>query len=582
MGKIFINPYAFVSFKEVKERKKISDLDNVKTYSGSFEYTIELKTPLIIPNTSNDHFGSDLNVSKSYGIYSYENLENKNKQDNLYQPIIPGSEIRGCIRSVYEALTNSCYNFNKDNDLYFSERLNPNKTYKPGILLSNGHGEWVLYAASKYTADNYNDDGKNYTLTIDNKIFEMFEKVYTSINENYMFEDLSKTNNGNEEAYLTIGNKRLQNKNCISVFIKKGKPLLTIEKNDSNYKRLIASISSFVDKNLECTYQRYIDALKENKTITIYYEANNSNYRFSPAQIGRVLYNSSLNDKVGISGHCIDSFCPACLMFGNINDDKSVSSRVRFSDAHINNYNYNDSKFIDLISSSPKYSNKYFYANLKDNKLDWDSISCIAGRKFYWHHMPNINNIIEKNKSNKNAKLKSRYYYIDNKTLHDNKFVGKVYFNDVTFDELVMLYKSISLVDDNHCHKLGHGKPFGFGSCNFTISKLNSNDLELKTIKDTVSWTTSLTDRELEYILDFNALDSYVNKNVNVCYPFNNDPLNNPGFKWFVDNKKTSYPQTLPKLINGNNRISPVLKGYIGDQGRNSNKFNKNFGRKHW
>lgn len=553
----FINPYAFVNFKKRIERKSFADLEKEETYSGNFEYEIELKTPLIIPNTSSDEFNKDENVSNSYGIYSYENLENKKSQDNIYQPVIPGSEIRGCIRNVYEALTNSCYNFNKNNDLYFSERVNPKGAYKPGILMKVGDdGEWQLYDADKKTIKDLGIEDsdyriKNFQLIMDYDNFEMFEKVV----------DID-TDEGPKDGYLTIGNEfGGKRKQAVSFFIKKGKPLLDIKKDDHNYKRLKAAIESFVDKDGYCTYKRYLDAIKDNKTITIYYRLVNGNYRFSPAQIGRILYNTSLNEKVGDLGYCdTDKLCPACLLFGNINGDKAISGRVRFSDALTSEYDYSKSKFIYLISGSPKYSNKYFYGKY-NNGEDWDNMSSIAGRKFYWHHKPNLDEIKLKVNYNENNKLKSRYYYIDNNNFN-NKFVGKVYFEDLTKEEVNMLYKAISLIDDKHCHKLGHGKPFGFGSCNFTITSLKCEELNLDDIKNNVSWTISETDRELDYILDFNALDSYVSQKIKVNYPYNEDYIKEEGFKWFVSNKKSNNPQTLKPLISGNNRVSPVLNGY--------------------
>lgn len=586
----FINPYAFVSFKNVEDRKTIDDLLKEKTYSGSFEYTIELKTPLIIPNTSSDKFNIDNEVSKSYGIYSYEDLTNKNKQSNEYKPVIPGSEIRGCIRSVYEALTNSCYNFNKDNDLYFSERVDAKNSYKPGVLLYNElSGKWELYEANKYKIKGYRLDDENYNskVNINNEQFYMFEKIYGSLKEEddkningkninkIYFENISK-NKGEKEGYLTIGNKGLKEHTCVSVFIKKGPSLLTITKDDRNYKRLRESIKSFVDKDLNCTYQRYLNAINECKTITIYYDENiKGNFRFSPAQIGRILYNRSLYDLVEDSKYCTDKLlCPACLMFGNINENNSITGRVRFCDVILENYNYENSKYIDLISGSPKYSNKYFYAELKPENIqkDWDNIFSIAGRKFYWHHEPNINEIKNKVSQNDNSKLKSRYYYIDNNNLNKNDIKGKIYFNDLTKKEILMLYKTISLVDDNHCHKLGHGKPFGFGSCNFTVISLKSEGLNLDEIKNEVSWDDTLTNKELEYIFDFNALSKY---KAQVNYPFIEDP-NEEGFKWFVENKKTNKKQ-LPPLIekNGRKPSSPVLRCRESQPVNNINNYNK-------
>ncbi len=560
----FINPYAFVRFKPVSNRKTLNDLANEKTYTGCFEYTIELKTPLIIPNTSNNNFRNENNLSNSYGIYSYEDLTDKKNQDIKYQPVISGSEIRGCIRNVFEAMTNSCYNFDKNNELYFSERLNPNPRdpYKPGILKNSAPGEWTLYEADKYKYKDKINQNKLIIYDKEKLVFEMFEKVYAKLDENE-FKELSKKNNGGIESYLTIGNKSLKNHICVSVFAKTGTPLLKIIKNDDNYKHLVACIKSFQDKNLNCTYQRYLDALDNNKTITIYYnkvnKVNNNYYRFSPAQIGRVLYNSSLLDKVDSTRYCNDTLCPACLLFGNINEQNSISSRVRFSDATIQNYIYKQNDYIDLISGTPHYSNRYFYSTSQSNQSDWDDDNIqIAGRKFYWHHPVIFKDINDKNNGNGNKNIKSRYFYIDDKQLKDQKikFKGKVYFNDITIDELKSLYKSISLVDDQHCHKLGHGKPFGFGSCNFEVTALYCEDITLDDIRKEVKWENTKQDCELKYVLDYDALKSYINTGIKITYPFV-EP-NDEGFKWFVNNKK--YPQFLKSLVSKDNKpINPTL-----------------------
>ncbi len=589
----FINPYTFVSFQEVKNRKTLEDIKNEKTYTGIIEYNIVPKTPLIIPNTSDDKFKIDNSISNSisnsYGIFSYEDLKDKNSQDETYQPVIPGSEIRGCIRNAFEAFTNSCYNFDPNNDLYFTERVLPENVYTPGVLIWESDNKYHLYEADKYK-DLYLDDDQDYIdedlkLDIDGELFEMFDEVYYS-KEGTKFDNITKkeTSECPYKGYLMIGNNIVgtRNKKTIAVLSEKGRELISFEKGSDYYKKLVAVIESFKDKDDKCTYQRYLDGLEKNKTITIYYKKEKDNYIFSPAQIGRKIYNHSVFDLLDTSKYCKETLCPACLLFGNIDkSDKkestktAVSSRVRFTDAILNGYTYTN-EYIDLISSSPKYSNKYFYSTKPSG---WNEGAQIRGRKFYWHHKPNLEVIKKEVETNNNPKLKSRYYYIDEKKFKgDLSFKGKVYFENITKDELCNLYKSISLIDEKHMHKLGYGKPYGFGSCKFTVTKIDSEDITLDEIKEKVKWENDKTNRELEYVLDFNALDQYVKNNIIVHYPFNE--LGEEGYKWFVINKKKGNRKSLPYLLdNSCKRNDPSLSS-----NKNETNTNNSYGnyKKRW
>ena len=176
--KYFINPYTFVSVNNNIKRKEYALIEN-DSISGYFEYEIELKSPLIIPNTSNNQFRNEEKYSNSYGINSYENLNNKNKQNNSYVPIISGSEIRGCIRSIYEALTNSCYNLNVENDIFLDQKALSKDLLNPCVFIYNGKDGWDVYSASNYTYENSNQ--------IQNNIVENNEECYININNKKYF-----------------------------------------------------------------------------------------------------------------------------------------------------------------------------------------------------------------------------------------------------------------------------------------------------------------------------------------------------------------------------------------------------------
>lgn len=119
----FINPYNFVPFDGVCIRGAGEEKKSTR-YTGYFQCGLKLLTPVFIPNTSCDHALPAIKEEwlrnqkqrkkknpgecpHSYDFYSYDDLSNYGRE-TLHVPVIPGSEIRGMVRSVYEAAFNGC------------------------------------------------------------------------------------------------------------------------------------------------------------------------------------------------------------------------------------------------------------------------------------------------------------------------------------------------------------------------------------------------------------------------------------------------------------------------------------------
>ena len=106
----FVNPYNFIKFPEEKAQAYTEE----DWHTGIIEYSITTKTPLFIPNSSSEKaFKATDNAQepehKSYDFFSYTELSEEERYDGKYHvPVIPGSEMRGVVRSVYETLTDSC------------------------------------------------------------------------------------------------------------------------------------------------------------------------------------------------------------------------------------------------------------------------------------------------------------------------------------------------------------------------------------------------------------------------------------------------------------------------------------------
>ena len=104
----FINPYTFLPIKDEAPNRT-----NLRkgSLSGRIHCKLSIESPTFIPNTSKtfeEKFDKD--TLKGQDFFSYQDLSQESKfPSNVPEdPRIPGSEIRGMIRNVYEQLTNSC------------------------------------------------------------------------------------------------------------------------------------------------------------------------------------------------------------------------------------------------------------------------------------------------------------------------------------------------------------------------------------------------------------------------------------------------------------------------------------------
>ena len=140
----FVNPYNFIKFPPKKARA-YTDEDR---HTGYIEYTITTKTPLFIPNSSSDTaFRKSDQVAdhKSYDFFSYTELDKMKRYEGEYHvPVIPGSEMRGVVRNVYETLTDSCMGL-LNSDEYPVKRSS--EAFKPAVMHKDQEGKYVLYEA---------------------------------------------------------------------------------------------------------------------------------------------------------------------------------------------------------------------------------------------------------------------------------------------------------------------------------------------------------------------------------------------------------------------------------------------------
>lgn len=386
----FINPYIFVNLPPTRQN---SD----DKYTGKIECSMYPRTHLFIPNVTSENCNKE---HKSYDFYSYEDLKGKLSSGD-FEPVIPGSSIRGEVRSLYEALTNSCLSA-IDEDLILNKRIpNPGKA---GILEKNGD-IITLYQATRFKVC-YKKDSKNKVKKILNereqgdtfkkeelKEFETQKVLFKAVGKGNVteIETRVETKPGYDEGYLLMGEDFDKKKN--GSILKKGEvEIKSFSKNDlKSLEKVIKVYKNNAEKNTNKTkhngYEVYEERLEQflsedgTRTIPVFYKKlDEEMYYLSPSCISQEVYGNQLKDLLEAGNYlpCTseENICPACKLFGFVDNDgnNALSGRVRFSDAMLEftgnkEFLFEAPKPLKILGS-PKISSTEFY--LQYPKFDYN------------------------------------------------------------------------------------------------------------------------------------------------------------------------------------------------------------------
>lgn len=380
----FINPYHFVPIGSAPVRAAVSDYQGSLT--GRIDCVMTLKSPLAMPdhNEGEKHIFSD-RQNRSYEHYFYPFYR------ILEKPAIPGSEVRGMVRSVYEAMTNSCLGV-FDN----SELSGRNVTTKmEGALLYKDveKDSWWLKMATLYVVntfipvnrqegeqpDRYSIDysrqelvaGRMRYRTGDKVRFEPSQKPYkTSRNYNTTMFFANKLGSGDKEGYLLIGERGLPNNRHNShIFVPSGEIIEISEETVENLRTVLELYNTEeLNKALHMRnprgevqhsgYKNYT-IRSDGRMTPVFFSKLGDHYYLSPSMKSREVYYRRLHEIAGDYVPCgarstgdekpetegEDRLCPACAIFGTVQDKKGIpgnkrnilqrsyGSHLRFSDA---------------------------------------------------------------------------------------------------------------------------------------------------------------------------------------------------------------------------------------------------------
>lgn len=514
----FINPYNFISLPAGKCKREKRDL-KASDLSGYIECTAENINDLFIPSS---YRKGESGEHQELHFFHYADGENDN--GNNHAPVIPGSEIRGVIRNVYETLTNSC--MSSCENLHFTKRDNVGDAKEEGLLVYDENSEqWTLHNAEKIGLVGYNqidEDGRPVKLQILPSIRKKEGELisFTTCdcrpanrpNKGYI-EKVMILGKGPESGYFhrgeKFGNLSSNKSPSESIFVDLGNIDDVSEYMETaieGYKEVLNQYndpkSNKCIKKSDQVYQNVIKCLKEKRTHAVYYRIIKRNNRItsliiSPAQIGRNVMNRDLDSILDAMGYTPCSrlknkgekkLCPGCRLFGALEEDANTTSRVRFSDAtNIRFSGYrkdrdgNNPKLKTL--STPKYSNSEMYLHLNgtvtgyDKHFSPDYYKNNKARDEDTKYVGLLDNECQINgrkfywhhKNAANAYDPERKETKLNKTVEPLKpgsvFSFRVYFDHITREELDTLCFSLDLGSDGkHGHKIGMGKPLGLGS----------------------------------------------------------------------------------------------------------------------
>lgn len=516
MGEQFINPYNFIP---LNNERAVASAEEKGNLTGRIIYRLRTVTPLFIPASDNlkeseagdDSLRDQENKSDTYEFYSYGNAKRN--------PVIPGSELRGMLRNIYETLTNSCMGV-------FNSEIHPVKrtmeVFEPGLIHKKQKGLFELVKARDliYNTGKRPDERKEYRET------EYHEGQILYFEEGHKkIESASDQKNEQYSLYgwLIKGMEGPEQKNKIK---EKHNAHILVPENAQSIKladdfpvditeydigRLLEVIRDYQSRpGQEAWYEEYKDNLErflesgkaeegdyDINYFPVYYSLIKDEMKsllyMSPARYTKELSHNSLGDLAKDFVPCKkkENCCPTCQLFGMTGESEkeSIASKIRICDAKICNPPEKSEKLFDIITLNalmePRLSNTEFYLKKPEDADFWTydyvirngEISIdrneiqLRGRKYYWHQQE-VKEFKGETASDFNKKIFS--------LKKGQEFTGEVYFKNITELQLKQLVWILNSGSENFDktknpttgYKLGGAKSYGFGSVTLHIDQI--------------------------------------------------------------------------------------------------------------
>lgn len=516
-------PYNFVPLNQkVLEADMPPHFDKFEGLSGYIELDIKTKSPLFIRGTLTQEQTESNKSDKTDGHY---------KPAGLYFKL-PGSSLRGMIRSLFEIVSYSKLSFIDDKKLYFRSFADASKEFRelynayifgtknpkmedtpkiiPGYIKKEGRLYKITEAEAYYRI--YESDvpvdmvthklaDEGYADEIKKKPYvKALFKVAKDNDGKVIAKEIKNHSNqpnemeGYKEGYLILSGYFNKKKKHWVIGPKIGKSydvpqnVLDDYKKDSN--RNAINLISPEDEDLN----KKNEILLNSTGVPCFFivDENNKVQAFGHTGMFRIAYKKSIKDLLPQNHKKTDLLDMAEAVFGMVSDDnQAMPARVFFEDAVASQAQELEPAYPKILSS-PKPSSFQLYLQQNKNRIEpygkdgknrtgiynYDSKNAsLAGRKLYWHK--DHDDWEEKDMEKKDEKKKDmeeqdkkeekkKSQYTQIRALQE----GAKFKGRIRFDNLskVELGALLFVLDlPAGCHhKIGMAKPLGLGSIQIT------------------------------------------------------------------------------------------------------------------
>ncbi len=484
--KNFYNPYSFVGLSndvltldnsednnEVDNLNYVQDVPFEDGYSGKIEIDFESLTKFCV-------LGAEEHNTNICGRY-----------------YVPGSSIKGMLRTVFEMITFSNIKNNIEDNKYSMRNLHSNDyelkdlkkgDQKPGFIIKV-NGEYYIQEC-EFTRYRY-EDPKRIETTISDiyKNLDIFKFKRAKTKEKY---NLLKTrfmydNNGNDAMWFFSGpmaNKKHEFLLSIPTFSEKKS--LIISENVWNEFLFIHEEENENDswkywRGILKNYKSFDDVKKEGVVPCFFRKREGNIIDLGLAYLYRVPYPKSIHHYLPQNLRNNRGIDIAQAVFGYVNSKDALKGRVIVGNSLLGK-DAKPGKAQTFIMGAPKPTYFQFYVKQDKQKFDkngkpitntfFTNNAQINGYKRYLIH----NKEIEGNEPQ--SKVTSTFYPMPENT----KFTTTVYFHNLLDYELGALLSAITFCKNQHTcfHSLGYAKPFGYGKlrvedCKITVIEANSD-----------------------------------------------------------------------------------------------------------
>ncbi|MBU0567815.1 hypothetical protein KJ693_01310 [bacterium] len=417
----FVNPYNFVALGVAQRNAPIAFHHKFTGNSGVIECSLQALTRIFIPSrlggdVGGKFLGKDNRGNPRYH-YTYREFHHCEEDET---PIIPGSSLKGMLRSVIEAMTDGCLStfkgFYQKNRQPYDYSNNIDDFLPPGIKSDNCSvpNSCLCYACNLFG-----------TMSHLNSIVICRRGGFKTLDAN-LEED--------EE-----GKQRAKYQRELGVFLASAQTELNMHPTDYGVK---------AERNLDTLGIKSGDIL----------------LKINGQQVTASTYKDLLQNL---------AFVQAGQNMKSVLRGKVEITDARYESPKSIKY---DSKLRRLKPlSTPNPNHVPFYSSDQTNLM-------IRGRKFYYHH-PDYDDVEFENAccDNRNDRYQHLRQTV-NPLLSGSCFSFKVYFNNLTDAELGLLLWALEIDDKNIgeaellAHKIGMGKPLGLGSVKIKVARLELID----------------------------------------------------------------------------------------------------------